>query len=233
MTNQQENITQQPSTCPTRQMSFADVARYMQDGFDEPVQRALSAHIQYCNACQDELDRVQAIMSTGRHLMGSELVESEASGTDSMLSEALVAAYLDGNLLTVPVVVVGEQFYSAVFELNTAATPAQLTLVDAYELLQVNTIGASSFHDNALSIPDIRIEGENYWIKFELLDNTAFVLLDYGFNDFGLGRNPIGLTQQPDWQRTAGKANDVGIGAAQTECLGTGHTPVKGCLQKL
>ena len=79
-------------------MSFADVARYLQEGFDEPVQRALSAHIQYCNVCQDELDRVQAIMSTGRHLMGSEIVGTQTSGTDSLLSEALVAAYLDGGL---------------------------------------------------------------------------------------------------------------------------------------
>lgn len=98
MTNLHDVSTEQPTTCPTRQMSFADVARYLQEGFDEPVQLALSAHIKYCNACQDELDRVQAIMSTGRHLMGSEIVGAQAPSTDSLLSEALVAAYLDGGL---------------------------------------------------------------------------------------------------------------------------------------
>ena len=122
-------------------------------------------------------------------------------------------AYLNGNLLTVPVVVVGEQFYSADFELNTTAAPAQLTLVDAYELTRANTIGASSFHDNILFIPDIRVDGENYWVKFELLGNAAFTLLEYDFNDLGVDRNPIGLIRQPDWQRTVGKANDVGVGA--------------------
>ena len=77
MTNHTEISNEQRSTCPTQQMSFADVARYLQEGFDEPVQNALSAHIQYCNTCQDELDRVGAIMSTGRHLMGSQLVDAE------------------------------------------------------------------------------------------------------------------------------------------------------------
>ena len=79
-------------------MSFSDVARYMQGGFDEPVQLALAGHIKYCNACQDELDRVQAIMSTGKHLMGSDIVGTEAANSDSMISEALVAAYVDGGL---------------------------------------------------------------------------------------------------------------------------------------
>ena len=99
MTNHKETANEQRSTCPTKQMSFADVARYLQKGFDEPVQNALSAHIQYCNVCQDELDRVEAIMSTGRHLMGSQLVDVEHPASDeSILSEALVAAYIDGGL---------------------------------------------------------------------------------------------------------------------------------------
>ncbi|NND70172.1 MAG: zf-HC2 domain-containing protein [Rhodothermales bacterium] len=98
MTNPKDLSPQQPATCPTRQMSFADVARYLQEGFDDPVQSALSAHIQYCNACQDELDRVQAMMGTGRHLMGSAIVGAERENTDALLSEALVAAYLDGGL---------------------------------------------------------------------------------------------------------------------------------------
>lgn len=99
MTNHTEISNEQRSTCPTQQMSFADVARYLQEGFDEPVQNALSAHIQYCNTCQDELDRVGAIMSTGRHLMGSQLVDAEHPASDeSILSEALVAAYIDGGL---------------------------------------------------------------------------------------------------------------------------------------
>jgi len=85
------------ATCPSRQMSFADVVRYLQGGFDEPVQRTLAQHLRNCNACREEVDRVAALRRTGRHAMVTRVAADEGSG---VIPESLMAAYLDGELGT-------------------------------------------------------------------------------------------------------------------------------------
>lgn len=78
--------------CPTTQMSFADIARYLQGGFDEPVQRAIAQHVQFCNNCREAIDRVAALRRTGRHAMTTRVAE------DSTIPLSLMAAYVDDEL---------------------------------------------------------------------------------------------------------------------------------------
>jgi len=121
---------------------------------------------------------------------------------------------LEGNILNLPVVVVGNQFYSARLEIVPDTNPMAVVLVEAYEVTFVSTIGASIFNDNILTISQIWLEGFSYWVNFELVSDVGFVLQNYGINDTGFSsNNTLGLTDQPAWQRMLGEANDIGVGA--------------------
>ncbi len=91
----------QKSACPIPQMSFGDITRYLQGGFDQAVQRAVSGHVMYCNSCREELDRVKSLRQAGRHMMVSRLEASrEAVGRESTdhIDESALAAYVDNGL---------------------------------------------------------------------------------------------------------------------------------------
>lgn len=88
--------TTEQSPCPTKQMSFGDAVRYLQGGFDEPVQKAIAAHVQYCNACQEQLEHFRALRRTGGQLLSGPQIEQAT--TESQLTDATLAAYLDGAL---------------------------------------------------------------------------------------------------------------------------------------
>lgn len=94
MTNSSDTKAQSP--CPTKQMSFGDAVRYLQGGFDEPVQRAVAAHVQYCNSCQEHLEHVRALRRTGGQLLSSPQETQDLSAEE--LTDAALAAYLDGAL---------------------------------------------------------------------------------------------------------------------------------------
>lgn len=81
--------------CPSQQMSFADIARYLQGGYDEPVQKALAQHIRFCNACQEMVERVSALRRTGHYDM---ITHVATSGESPVLGETSVAAFIDRRL---------------------------------------------------------------------------------------------------------------------------------------
>jgi len=122
-------------------------------------------------------------------------------------------AQLHGDLLTLPVVVVDDQFYNARFHLDLLSEPIRLDLIDAYEIRPADTTGASAYRQEVLLVSDLDVENNSYWVAFQLTGDSSFVLLDYGINDFGVNLNPVGLTEQPAWQRMPGEATDIGIGA--------------------
>jgi len=122
-------------------------------------------------------------------------------------------ASLHGDLLTLPVVVVDDLFYNARFQLDLQSEPIRLDLIDAYEVRPANTTGASAYHHGELLVSDLFVDSSSFWVKFQLLNDTRFTLLDYGINDDGTSRNPVGITEQPAWQRMPGEAIDVGVGA--------------------
>lgn len=97
--NSDSGETTTPGTpCPTTQMSFADIARYLQGGFDEPVQRALAQHVQFCNNCREAVERVSALRRTGRHAMTTRVATAADGGGTDIIPLPLMAAYLDDEL---------------------------------------------------------------------------------------------------------------------------------------
>lgn len=91
----------QKTACPIPQMSFGDISRYLQGGFDAAVQRAVSGHVMYCNSCRDELDRVKSLRKAGRHMMVTRLEANEDRGEHNgreHVDEATLAAYVDNGL---------------------------------------------------------------------------------------------------------------------------------------
>ncbi|MDX1428990.1 MAG: zf-HC2 domain-containing protein, partial [Rhodothermales bacterium] len=91
----------QKTACPIPQMSFGDISRYLQGGFDAAVHRAVSGHVMYCNSCRDELDRVKSLRKAGRHMMVSRLQATEnrveQKATDHV-DDVTLAAYVDNGL---------------------------------------------------------------------------------------------------------------------------------------
>lgn len=85
------------ATCPIHQMSFGEIVRYLQQGYEAPVQRALASHVKYCNVCAAEVERVQALCQAGHHVM-SEHLEDFGAEAVSTLDDADLAAYVDGVL---------------------------------------------------------------------------------------------------------------------------------------
>ena len=85
------------TTCPIHQMTFGEVVRYLQNGYETPVQRALLSHVKYCNVCAAEVERVRALCQAGQHVM-TEHLEDFYLEPASALDEAQLAAYIDGVL---------------------------------------------------------------------------------------------------------------------------------------
>ena len=88
------------SGCPINQMTFGEIVRYLQGGYEPPVQRAIASHVQFCNACAAELERVKALRKVGRHLMDEHLTDfaEEAVSEEPHLEPALLAAFIDREL---------------------------------------------------------------------------------------------------------------------------------------
>ncbi|NNE34023.1 MAG: zf-HC2 domain-containing protein [Rhodothermales bacterium] len=83
-------------------MSFGDVSRYLQGGFEPAVRKAVAAHIVYCNSCREELERVKTLRTAGRHMMISNLTGSddddEPTDDGGHVQEVVLAAYIDNGL---------------------------------------------------------------------------------------------------------------------------------------
>lgn len=93
---------QKDSSCPISQMSFGDISRYLQGGFEPAVRKAVAAHVVYCNSCREELERIKALRTSGRHMMISNLGDSgeddEPPNGDGHPEEVVLAAYIDDGL---------------------------------------------------------------------------------------------------------------------------------------
>jgi len=83
-------------------MSFGDISRYLQGGFEPAVRKALEAHVLYCNSCREELDRFKALRKSGRHIMISNLVgvaeQGRSMDESGHVQEVVLAAYIDSGL---------------------------------------------------------------------------------------------------------------------------------------
>ena len=122
-------------------------------------------------------------------------------------------ALLDGDILTLPVVIADQQFFTVRLQLVNSADPLELEILEVIQGQTANTTGASSFSNGALTIPELIIDGQSYWAEFENISSSQLRLTAWGINNFGLETNQLGVSAQPNWQRLPGEAVDIGIGA--------------------
>ncbi|GIV57517.1 MAG: hypothetical protein KatS3mg042_0430 [Rhodothermaceae bacterium] len=96
MTAQETPFTK--TGCPICQMTPGEVMRYLQGGYEPPVQRAIAAHVQYCNACAAEVERVRALQQVGYHVMLTNLYDPDEVSERGHLTEATLAAFIEEAL---------------------------------------------------------------------------------------------------------------------------------------
>jgi hypothetical protein len=150
----QTNNSGEQAACPAQQMSFADITRYLQGGFDEPVQRALAQHVRFCNGCQEMIERVAALRRTGHQNMvtrvaptGNSLGSRDENDGGGGIPETLLAAFIDDRLPSSESRQVGSavgasyanyvQFAAAKSELSTPPGTRYLTPRHAMDAMMV------------------------------------------------------------------------------------------------
>jgi hypothetical protein len=101
-------------------------------------------------------------------------------------------ASIDGNVLAIPVLQVGADFYSVQLTLHFETDPIEFSLLAANPLTNASDVGASSFANNILTIPVLTYEGVSYNLQLALVgqDPILFRLNSVGMNQEG----PASLT---------------------------------------
>ncbi len=130
-------------------MSFGDASRYLQGGFEDGIQQELDAHISQCPNCQEEIDRVQSLMSKGKNMMSSRIHtvdddnDSQPPGTMIHVADEVLAAYADNSLEGQDRLVVSNHLsdchwcfsqYSAIKK--ELAVPVQSSLIAPFEMVE-------------------------------------------------------------------------------------------------
>jgi hypothetical protein len=104
MSDQDESQLESPAGCPIPQMSFGEIARFLQRGYEAPVQKTLAAHVEQCNSCREAIARIEALREAGRLAMatdfaGMEMAEQEENSLQGAhLDEATLAAFAGHGL---------------------------------------------------------------------------------------------------------------------------------------
>ena len=81
------------------------------------------------------------------------------------------SASLDGNMLFLPSIEVGEEYYSARLELIQTDTGNELQLIEAAPILTGSTEDSSELNGDILAIPNLGVDGVSYWVQLKLSNN--------------------------------------------------------------
>lgn len=104
-----------------------------------------------------------------------------------LLSNSSVAqqATLNGNVINIPVVIIGEQAFQVELTLVADTNPIELLVTNGVLLTDFNTEGASTFDGNILAVPSLDVDGIAFFANFSLMSEEppAFVLVDAGTVD--------------------------------------------------
>lgn len=103
----------------------------------------------------------------------------------SLASEAQQPS-LNGNVLSIPVLVVGNLTYSIDLEIVAQTDPVEFSLKAAAEVFDVGTDGASSFAAGVLSIPAVPVGDVSYWVELTLVSDAPIIIFRLsaaGIND--------------------------------------------------
>lgn len=94
-------------------------------------------------------------------------------------------ASIDGNVLIIPVLQVGADFYSLQLMAHFETEPYEFSLFAADSLSNASDVGASSFANNILSIPKLTYEGISYNLHLALIsqDPIRFRIDSAGVNE--------------------------------------------------
>ncbi len=89
-------------------------------------------------------------------------------------------AYLENDVVKIPVVSIGESNYRLDLQLVPGSSPVQLKMVAAEDIteLKPSTSGASTFVDNILTIPFLANTKASYKIELELISTSPTVILE-------------------------------------------------------
>ena len=94
-------------------------------------------------------------------------------------ASAQSAEIRDGVLIVSEVVTTAGAFH-AEFALREDRQPVQIELIASSDISPSGSFLAASFNEDLLTIPEVRVGKDRYWIEFEHLGNNRFELLDYG-----------------------------------------------------
>jgi len=98
------------------------------------------------------------------------------------LSNGVVAqqATLNGNVINIPVVILGEQAFQVELTLVADTNPIELLVTNGVELSNFSAEGASTFDGTTLAVPSLDVDGIAYWANFNLLSTEppVFVFVD-------------------------------------------------------
>lgn len=86
-------------------------------------------------------------------------------------------ATLSGNIIAIPVVEVGDSYYSIELTIITDVSTIDLAVTAAAELDNPNNEGASIFglSTNELCVPSINVDGDYYWARFLLISESPAI----------------------------------------------------------
>lgn len=85
-------------------------------------------------------------------------------------------ASLNGVVLTIPVVVVGEAYYSIELTIVAGTNPVEFNLTGASEIFGASSERASTLIGTTLSIPSITVEEIVYWVDLVLISDDPVTL---------------------------------------------------------
>ena len=124
-------------------------------------------------------------------------------------------ASLSGNVLTLPVVAIGNQAFRVELSIIDGTDPLQLAVVSGEELTGADTSGASTFDGVTLSIPAIAVGETIFFANFTLLsdDPFTFVLASAGPVAEQASDPPIASCRRPDPDLSNGPDNPTLFGA--------------------
>ena len=127
-------------------------------------------------------------------------------------ASAQSAEIRDGVLIVSEVVTTAGAFH-AEFALREDRQPVQIELIASSDISPSGSFLAASFNEDLLTIPEVRVGKDRYWIEFEHLGNNRFELLDYGLLASPPPQSNWQFSYFMDWRQVHGYAYDVAVGA--------------------
>lgn len=116
------------------------------------------------------------MMSVGKCLKKQSLVFLILITSIYSVSGQAENASLDGGVLTLPVVVVGDILYYVELITIPGTEPTEFSLGNAAQIFDVSTEGATTLSGATLSVPSVDVEGKFYWYDLSLVSETPITL---------------------------------------------------------